>query len=231
MECCMTNQFSNSIYPQSMYTNSSLQGYAGMKSEKRGPSTFGMMTLGALGGGTAGYLLNRYPVNNKIVCDEFAQNAFNKHVKKNLSVEKKEAFMQISTILKKIDKTKNAEDLKKLIKNNPKAIELDRVGMTMDTYLSTINNDNFNNIKSAIKQDLEKTNKYFIEKFKLITASCWDNTAKKFIQPKGMQDNVFAVIKKTTTARQWRKALKYGGITAGILGALTVGYKMLVSSK
>lgn len=223
----MTNQFSTTMNPY-MYP----QNYPNTGSPKSGVSTFGMMTLGAIGGGAAGYFLNRHPVSKAgEVSDEFAKKAFDKQVNKNLSSKGKEFFEQVNRLVKKIDKAKDAESLKKLIKENPLALRLNEAGISLDTYLNSINADNFKKIKQNIKQDVEKMTQSYYEKFKTITQACWDKTNKKFVKPTGMQDNVFEIIKKTNTNQRIKKALKYGGITAGVLGALTIGYKMLTASK
>ena len=44
-------------------------------------------------------------------------------------------------------------------------------------------------------------------------------------------NKLFEVIKGTKNSMQWKKALKYGGISAGVMGALTIAYKMLTSKK
>lgn len=42
-----------------------------------GPSTLGMMTLGAVGGGAVGYFKNRYPIGKDgAVADSFAREVF-----------------------------------------------------------------------------------------------------------------------------------------------------------
>ena len=78
-----------------------------------GPSVFGMMTLGALGGGTAGYFRNRYPVGKDgVVSDSFAREVFDKNLNKNTSSDVKKYFKQLKEVLKKIDKVKTPEEFR-----------------------------------------------------------------------------------------------------------------------
>ena len=58
----------------------------------------------------------------------------------------------------------------------------------------------------------------------------WNSESKKFIKSSEFKDaKLFDIIKNTKSNMQWKKALKYGGITAGVMGALTVGDKMLAN--
>ena len=66
--------------------------------------------------------------------------------------------------------------------------------------------------------------------FKNLAEKCWDKENKCFTKPEGLSEKIFNVIKNTKTQGQWKKALKYGGATAGVMGALTIGYKMLTAS-
>ena len=65
--------------------------------------------------------------------------------------------------------------------------------------------------------------------FKNLTEKCWNKETKKFVKPDGVNSKIFDIINKTKSAGQWKKALKYGGVTAGVMGALTLGYKMLTA--
>lgn len=224
----MVNSYSASgMYPQGNYYN---QGYVPQRKSNPMVGVLGAMTLGAVGGGAAGYFLNKYPVNrNGEVSDEFAKKAFDMHIKKNLSKSAKKVIEQVNNVMEKIDSVNTSESLKRLLKSNPLALKMEQMGVSLETYVNSITADNLKETKQKIKKELQNVTKGYYEKFKTITKACWDNAEKKFIKPDGMESKIFNVIKKTTANNQWKKALKYGGITAGVMGALTLGYKMLTS--
>ena len=73
--------------------------------KSNGPSTIGMMSLGALGGGLVGYFKNRYPVGKDgNVSDSFAKEVFEKNLKKNRPESSQKYFKQLQNILKKLIK-------------------------------------------------------------------------------------------------------------------------------
>ena len=81
----MTNSYAN-MYPQG--------GYQPVRNNS-GPSTLGMMTLGAVGGGAVGYFKNRYPIGKDgAVADSFAREVFDKNLNKNCSSDVKKYFKQ-----------------------------------------------------------------------------------------------------------------------------------------
>lgn len=201
-------------------------------SSKSGPSTFGMMTLGALGGGAAGYFKNRYPVQKDgTVSDSFAKEVFEKNLKKNRSETAQKFFNQLNNVLKKIDKINSPEGLKKLLKENKEIIEEQCKGISVDTFLDGINSSNLKETQKSLKEVLEKNLDFEILKTKNAIKLGWNNDSKKFIKTSEFKDNkLFDVIKNTKNNIQWKKALKYGGITAGIMGALTIGYKFFTKN-
>ena len=201
-------------------------------SSKSGPSTFGMMTLGALGGGAVGYFRNRYPVQKDgTVSDSFAKEVFEKNLKKNRSETAQKFFNQLNNVLKKIDKINSPEGLKKLLKENKEIIEEQCKGISVDTFLDGINSSNLKETQKSLKEVLEKNLDFEILKTKNAIKLGWNNDSKKFIKTPEFKDNkLFDVIKNTKNNIQWKKALKYGGITAGIMGALTIGYKFFTKN-
>ena len=201
-------------------------------SSKSGPSTFGMMTLGALGGGAVGYFKNRYPVQKDgTVSDSFAKEVFEKNLKKNRSETAQKFFNQLNNVLKKIDKINSPEGLKKLLKENKEIIEEQCKGISVDTFLDGINSSNLKETQKSLKEVLEKNLDFEILKTKKAIKLGWNNDSKKFIKTPEFKDNkLFDVIKNTKNNIQWKKALKYGGITAGIMGALTIGYKFFTKN-
>lgn len=62
----MTNSYAN-MYPQG--------GYQPVRNNS-GPSTLGMMTLGAVGGGAVGYFKNRYPIGKDGAVADSLQEKF-----------------------------------------------------------------------------------------------------------------------------------------------------------
>lgn len=217
----MTNYFSANTYPSQVYPQ---------PAQKKGPSTFGMITLGAIGGGTVGYFKNRMPVDkNGKVSDSFAKQVYENISKVNS--KDNELYKQSKKILKKLDNIKDVEGLKKLLKDNKECARIMCEGMntTIDNILSTISSGNLKATKEALKGKIQATNNIMYQLTKNSVEKSWDSEAKKFIKPDKMDSKIFDIIKKTKNSGQWKKALKYGGITAGVMGALTIGYKILTS--
>lgn len=199
------------------------------QSKSNGPSVLGMASLGAIGGGSVGYLKNRFPVGKDgSVSDTFAKEVFEKNLKKNASKETKAYFTQLKTVLDKIDKIKSPEEFKKLLTSNKKIIEDQCKGISAETLLDAVNSTNLKSSKESLKKSLEAIMNFEILKTQNAIKLGWNSEKKKFIKTSEFKDGkLFDIIKGTKNNIQWKKALKYGGITAGVMGALTLGYKML----
>ena len=234
----MVNQYSMGTYPQA-YPQMSSQAYPQMYPQEgsgqitpqrsSSPSTVGAMALGAVGGGGVGYWMNRYPVGKDgNVSDSFAKEVLNNHIKKNLSSTEKEFFKQVDNVLAQIDQIKDVEGLKSLLNKNKMVLDGKMTGLSLDTFVNSLNSDNLKKSKKSLKTVLENGDMANRQIFKNYAEKCWDKDAKKFVKPDNLDSKIFDVIKKTKSKNQWKKALKYGGITAGVLGALTIGYKMFV---
>lgn len=208
----------NPIYPQQ---NSS------------GISTFGAMTAGGIVGGGVGYLKNRHPISSDgVVSDSFAKDVFNKNLKKNSSKSTQKYFKQLNNVLKKINKVDSPEEFKKLINANKDLMENQYKGISTETFLNSVNSNNLNTSKASLKESLGAIMDFELVKTKNAVRLGWNSESKKFVKTPEFKDKkLFDIIKSTKSSNQWKKALKYGGITAGIMGALTVGYKMLVASR
>ena len=209
----MTNSYAN-MYPQG--------GYQPVRNNS-GPSTLGMMTLGAVGGGAVGYFKNRYPIGKDgAVAD--------KNLNKNCSSDVKKYFKQLKEVLNKIDKVKTPEEYRKLINANKYIIEEQCKAISSETLLDAVNTTNIKTSKEALKKSLEGIMDFELLKTKNAVKLGWNSESKKFIKSSEFKDaKLFDIIKNTKSNMQWKKALKYGGITAGVMGALTVGYKMLAN--
>ncbi len=229
----MTNPYSMGANPQAYQTMYQQDASAFPQAAKsNGPSTLAMAALGFAGGGTVGYLKNRYPVNKSgQASDSFAKMAFDNHVKKNFDKDQKTLYTQTKNILGKIDKVKDTEALKKLLNKNKDVAEAccKNLNCTLDDALNSVTSSNLSDTKKSLKEHLSRTNDFNTRQFKNFTEKCWDRESKKFVKPEGLSDEIFNIIKNTRTNIQWKKALKYGGITAGVLGGLTLGYKMLTA--
>ena len=202
------------------------------KSKSGSGTVFGMMTLGALGGGTVGYLMNRKPINS----DGKASDYFAKQVSENLikaDSKTKEFHKQINEILKKIDGVKDSADLKKLFDKNKEAADDLCRGLyaSKDDVVKMVSSDNIKSVKEKIKNMLKSSNEFMYQHSKNIIEKCWDKDTKEFIKPDSVSQKIFDIIKNTKSKGQWQKALKYGGITAGVMGALTIAYKMITPQR
>ena len=191
-----------------------------------------MATLGALTGGTIGYIKSKNPISqNGEVSDSFARQAFENHAAKNFSNKEKTMYKQFKELGAKLDKVKDTENLKQLLEKNKEAIKkiCEETKCNYEEFVSSITSKNWKATKKALKERLNMSNNLKYQQFKNFAEKCWDEKGKCFTKPEGFSKEIFDVIKNTKTSKQWKKALKYGGITAGVLGALTIGYRMAVS--
>ena len=205
-------------YPQTPYA----------KKDNGVGSVFGAMTVGALGGGTVGYLVNRNPINS----DGKASDAFAKQVsEKLLKIDSGSSKLhkQINEVLKKIDGVKDSADLKKLLDKNKEAAKDICNGLyaSVDDMIKMVYSDNIKSVKEKIKDRLKSSNEMMYQHTKNIIEKCWDKDTKEFIKPESVKQKIFDIVKNTKSKGQWKKALKYGGITVGVMGALTIAYKMI----
>jgi len=221
----MTNSYSMADYQRQAYPQ---QTYSG-EVKTAGLSTIGIMTAGAIAGGTVGYFKNRYPVSKDgSASDVFAREVFEKNLKKNGTEESKNFFKQLKDVLKKIDKVKSPEDFKKLADANREIISGQCRGISVETMLDTVNITNLKASKDSLKKTLAGIMDFELTKTKNAITMGWNKESKKFVKtPEFKDDKLFTIIKNTKNNGQWKKALKYGGISAGVLGALTIGYKAL----
>ena len=226
----MVNSYSMNTYPQMNYNQGFNQNIQPQQNRSSGfGSVIGTAVVGGAVGGAIGYLKNRHPVDkNGVASDSFAKQAFENHVSKNMSSDGKEFFKQLKTVTKGLEKVKDVEGMKKLLNDNKKVFAVS--GMSLDTYLSSLTPDNIKESKKVLQEQIEKRNMTNYQTFKNLTEKCWNKEKKCFTKPDEVEQKIFDVIKNTKTKGQWKKALKYGGVTAGVMGALTLGYKMMTSN-
>jgi len=212
-------------YPQNWSTSQEIN------SKPSGPSVFGAASLGLIGGGAVGAYKFRHPVKDGVVSDTFAKNALDRLIDKGYALEDKKFFKQMRNVLKKVDKIKKPEKFKKLLKKNPEVCQRVYNTVSTETVCDTLTKENLKGKTKALKQALDAQKNNSLVSMKDAIKACWNEEEKKFIKPDNFRDNnVFKVIKGTKSRVQLKKALKYGGITAGILGALTLIYKIFVAN-
>ena len=226
----MVNSYGMNTYPQMNYNQGFNQNIQPQQNRSSGfGSVIGTAVVGGAVGGAIGYLKNRHPVDkNGVASDSFAKQAFENHVSKNMSSDGKEFFKQLKTVTKGLEKVKDVEGMKKLLNDNKKVFAVS--GMSLDTYLSSLTPDNIQESKKVLQEQIEKRNMTNYQTFKNLTEKCWNKEKKCFTKPDEVEQKIFYVIKNTKTKGQWKKALKYVGVTAGVMGALTLGYKMMTSN-
>ena len=201
------------------------------------PSIFANAVGSAALGFTAGsgvslvsdFVRNRKPVKNGEVSDSFAKQVLDKIVDKGYSFKNKEFFNQKTALLNKLKKIKSPEEFSKLMKKYKTYASTLFDGMSLDSVCKTVNKENLKGKVSAIKKRIEATLEPEIRNIKDTVKLCWDSENKKFVKPKNVEEKIFKVIKNTKNNIQWKKMLKYGGITAGVFGAVTLVYSMLMN--
>lgn len=223
----MTNPYSMGANPQMDYS----QGYVQPQQKLSGGfgSVVGMSLVGGAVGGTVGYLKGRNNIGkNGEVSDTFAKQAFENNINKNWTKADKKYFKNMKEFIEKLDKAKDVDGLKKILKDYKSVFDSKLV--SLETFMTSLSPKNFKETKKVLKEQMEKKIMLGQQTFKNLAEKCWDKENKCFTKPEGLSDKIFNVIKNTKTQGQWKKALKYGGATAGVMGALTLGYKMLTTS-
>ena len=192
------------------------------------PAVLAASTLGFVGGAgiTAGvhYFKNRRPVSSSgEVSDSFAKQVLDKMVNKNYVSKGKEFFKQKFEVLKKLGKISKPEEFTKLMNKNKTFCKSLCDGISLDTMCKTVTKENIKSKISALKSRIESSMRNELQNVKDTIKLCWDRENKKFVKPNCIEEKIYKLIKNTKSEFPWKKACKYGGITAGILGALTLG--------
>ena len=220
--------------PQELYA----QGYPQMYSNgyQTRSSLLGSVLTGAAVGFTGGalvtagvdYFKNRKPVSNGgEVSESFAKRVMDRIISKDYVAKGKEFFNQKMNVLRKIDASKTPEKFKKLMKKNRAFCQTLFDGISLDTMCNTVTKENIKGKISAIKQRVQASLATEMQNIKDSVSLCWDKENKKFVKPSGVDDKLFKIIKNTKNSVNWKKAAKYGGITAGVFGAATLALAVL----
>ena len=202
--------------------------YEGMQYRK--PSAIPLAAGGAIAGGIAGasfgaykgYSLDSYISKNGNVVDSFARNIYEKHIN-NSTDEIKEIYNQGLDILNKIKSVKNTDELKQLLETNRKAADTicKDLNQNLDDYLKNITADNLDANKKSIKDKLNIVNNARYQEMKNQIQACWDKDKKKFIKSDTVSDDIFQIIKKTTSKFNWKKMFKFAAIGSAITAIVT----------
>lgn len=195
----------------------------------------GVLTGAAVGftGGalvTAGvdYFKNRKPVNGSgEVSEAFAKRVLDRIISKDYVAKGKEFFNQKLDVLRKIDASKTPEKFRQLMQKNKTFCSTLCDGISLDTMCRTVTKENIKGKISAIKERVQASLSTEMQNIKDAVDLCWDRENKKFVQPKEIDDKLFKIIKNTKNSINWKKVCKYGGITAGVFGAATLGLAIL----
>ena len=215
--------YQNNVYPQNHYQNSNQSIFSSVLT-----NSFIGFAGGTVVGAGIEYIKNRKPVKNGEVTDSFAKQVMDKMIDKNCTVRGKEFFKQKGELLKKISKVSSPEEFTKLMKKYKTYASSLCEGMSLDSMCKTVTKDNLKGKISALKKKIEASLEPEMRNIKDTISLCWDKENKKFIKPKNVEDKVFKIIKNTKNNVQWKKIFKYGGVTAGVFGAATLVYSMLM---
>ena len=191
-------------------------------SQTRKKSSLPYLAGGFIAGGAigaySGYKKNSITDKNGIK-DSFAKKVQENIVNAKGETEKK-IYAQSQEIVKKINKIKTAEDLKKFFESNKDAINdmCKKLNQTPQEFLQTITNDNLKANKTTIKNwfEAELNNKLQSTKNKI--QFCWDKESKKFVKSEAIKDDFFKAIINTRKKIRTVSVLKYTAI-AGAIGA------------
>ena len=225
----MTNSYNMGQmgYPQNYYYNQNFNNQPSIFSTVTGSALLGFAGGSAVSAGID-LVRNRRPVKNGEVSDYFATKVMDKIVDKGYAAKGKDYFKQKYYLLKKLGKIKSTDEFIELLNKNRKYASSLFDGISLDTVCKTVTKDNLKGKITSLKSRIEASIEPEIRNVKDTISLCWDNEAKKFVKPKNVEEKIFKVIKNTKNNIQWKKMLKYGGITAGVFGAVTLVYSMLM---
>lgn len=201
-------------------------------------SPVGNCIKGAIVGFTGGtavaagidYFKNRRPVKNGEVKDSFVRRIFDNMIKKNYLSKGKDYIKEKLEIFKNIDSATTPENFKDLLNKYKKCSSSLFDGLSLKTVCETVNSENIKGKISTIKEKIQSSLKMEYQNIKDTVKLCWDSDKKKFVKPKNIDDKLFKIIKNTKNSIDWNKACKAGGITAGILGILALGYSFFTKT-
>ncbi len=168
------------------------------------------------------YFQNRKPVKGDSVSEKFAQKVFKKYTEKGYAAKGKEFFKQKEIVKSKLGKIKTISEFKTLMKGNKKFCETLCDGISLDNMCEMVNKDNLKDKISALQKRIKSAIEPEMQNIKDSIKLCWNSEEKKFVKPNEVSDKLFKIIKNTPRDIEWGKAMKYGGITAGVLGSLAL---------
>lgn len=223
----MSYSFNTEQYPQSNYYQNYLTNY------NQSSVTASVVKSAAIGfaGGAAvsagiDFIRNRRPVLNGEVNDNFAKQVMDKIINKGYTFKNKDFFNKKSEFFNKLKKVSSPEEFTKLMKKYKSYASTLCDGISLDSMCKMVNKDNLKGKVSALLKRIEASFEPEIRNIKDTVNLCWDKENKKFVKPKEVEQKLFKIIKNTKNNIQWKKMLKYGGITAGIFGAITLGFSV-----
>lgn len=220
----MENQFYQQ-YPQSYMDNRNSFPITGI---------LGASALGFAGGAAVGagidYFKKRNPVKNGSVSDNFAKQVLDKIINSDYAYKGKTFFKQKADVIKNIDISKTPEKFRKLMEKNREYCSTLFEGLSLESVCKTVTKENIKEKISAIKKRIEASLSTELQNIKDTVNLCWDKENKKFVKPDNVDNKLFKIIEDSKNKINWKKACKYGGITAGVFGALTLGMALLNQS-
>ena len=172
------------------------------------------------------YFKTRKPVKNGETTETFAKKVLDRIINKDYVTKGKDFFKQKINVLKNIDCANTPEKFTKLMKKNKQFCSTLCDGISLDTMCKTVTQDNIKGKISALKRRVEASFDNELRNIKDTVKLCWDSENKKFIKPASVDDKLFKIIKNTKNSINWSKVLKFGGITAGVFGILSLGLNL-----
>lgn len=227
----MTNSYGTVMPPQNM----AYQNYPVYQQQQEKPSVIpamlGTATLGfAAGTGVTAcvdHFKNKKAFKNGEISDSLADRILNKMIETDYVAKGKEFLKQKSEVLKGLKKVATPEEFSKLMKKFKKFSSSLCDGVTLETMCKTVNKDNLQEKVSALVKRIEASLQSEIQNIKDAAKACWDSENKKFVKPDSIDNKLFKIIKDTRNSVNWKKAFKYGGITASVMAVLTLGLTAL----
>ena len=184
------------------------------------PTTVAGAALGGIAG--TGYGVHRGSLKSYIssdgkVADSFVKTTYKKYVD-TIATNNKEAYDGSLNILKKLKSVKNPEELKQLFEANQKAAEeiCKELSQTPENFIKNITADNLEENKKLIKQKIDIGNKARYQNLKNQIQACWSKEKKEFVKNENVSDEVFNLIKRSSSKINWKMLGKFAAIGSSL---------------
>ena len=171
-----------------------------------------------VGGGAAGAYgyFSRPFLKDGAPTDAFVKNVKTKWLE-TAPAEQKALYEETVKFIDDIEKAKNVDELKNLIRNN--SLYKAQGDEYIEALIKEVDNVGFDVAKANLKKGMSMGINFSDDIIKDMVAGCWDKNAKKFVHNADeITKEGFDAVKSAAKKIQLKTAGIYGGIAAAVLG-------------